>query len=360
MMSEPLTGNSVKPYIGFYPMLTDLLADLEAARDHIHLQFFKFEDDPSGRRVADVLMRKARSGIPVRVQCDGLANLTRKRFYRRLEAAGVQVRPYYSWHINRRNHRKNVVIDGAIGYLGGMNIAERYGTGLAWGPWRDTHLRIQGPAVSELQEAFRSDWKHSSGEWLDGTHYFPSLPSYGETRVQIIASGPKDGMQEASLVGLIGKARHYVYLQTPYFIPTKPVMNALRDAAVSGVDVRVMIPQRSDAGRLITLAAQSFLSEAMAAGVKIWFYRKGFLHAKTAVSDDSVTSIGSTNVDARGLTLDYEINACLYDANLARQMKDAFLSDQADSERVDPAQWASRPALVKLKESLARLLSPLM
>ena len=365
----PMTGNALKPYTEFYPMLDDLLADLEAARDHSHFEFFKFEDDPSGRRVAEVLMRKARSGITVRLQYDDLANINRKRFYRELRRSGVQVKsflaltiPFVSGDLNFRNHRKIVVIDGRVGYLGGMNIAERYGAGLKWGSWRDTHLRIEGPAVAELQTAFLTDWKFSSGELLAEPRYYPSIPSTGDTLMQIITSGAMDEWRIAmqSLVRLISNARSYVYIQTPYFIPTESVMLALRNAALSGVDVRLMIPARGDRGPLVSLASKSFIADAMAAGVQVWFYRKGFLHAKTVVSDDSFASIGSANVDVRSHTLDFEINACIYDAGMALEMKEVFLRDQADSEHVDPARWASRPAFEKLKESLARLLSPLM
>ncbi len=365
----PMSGNAIKPYTEFYPMLDDLIADLEAARDHIHFEYFKFEDDPAGRRVAEVLMRKVRSGITVRFAYDDLANFTRKRFYRELKRAGVQVKPFLaltlpfiSGDLNFRNHRKIVVIDGRVGYLGGMNIAERYGAGLKWGPWRDTHLRIEGPAVAELQTAFLTDWRFSSGELLTESRYYPPIPSTGGTLMQIITSGAMDEWSIAmqSLVQVISNARRYVYLQTPYFIPTEPVMLAFRNAALSGVDVRLMIPARGDRGPLVSLASKSFIADAMAAGVQVWFYRKGFLHAKTVVSDDAFTSIGSSNIDVRSCTLDFEINACIYDADTARQMKEVFLRDQDDSERIDPVRWASRPAFEKFKESLARLLSPLM
>lgn len=365
----PLGGNSLKPYLEFYPMLDDLVADLETAQDHIHFQFFKFEDDPSGRRVAEVLMRKASEGVEVRVQYDDLANLTRKKFYRELKAAGVQVKPFLaltlpfiSEDINFRNHRKIVVIDGKTGYLGGMNIAERYGAGLKWGPWRDTHLRIEGPAVAELQTSFLCDWRFSSGELHAEPRYYPSCPKAGDSLVQIISSGPMDEWRPAmqGLVRLISNAREYVYIQSPYFVPTGAVMLAMKNAALSGVDVRLMIPWRGDRGSLVSNASKSYIAEALASGVKVWFYRKGYLHSKTIVADDEFTTIGSTNVDVRSYLLDFEINAYVYDGNLAIRMRDAFLRDQEDSMQVDAPRWASRSRLQKLKESLARLLSPLI
>ena len=368
-LAFPMTGNAVRPYVEFYPMLDDLVADLASARDHIHFEFFKFEDDPSGRRVAEVLMRKARSGVAVRVQYDDLGNLGRKKFYKELKAAGIQVKPFLaltlpfiSENINFRNHRKIVVIDGRIGYLGGMNIAERYGAGLPWGPWRDTHLRIEGPAVAELQTSFLCDWRFSKGELLAEPRYYPPIEKVGDTLMQVISSGPMDEWRVAmqGLVRLLSNAQHYVYIQSPYFIPTASVMLAMKNAALSGVDVRVMFPSRGDRGQFVSLASKSYVREALAAGVKIYFYRKGFLHSKTVVSDDAFTTIGSTNVDVRSYTLDFEINAYLYDPAMALQMKEAFLRDEADSERVDPVRWQQRPLFEKFKESFARLFSPLL
>lgn len=365
----PMTGNTVRPYLSFYPMLDDLISDLEKAENHIHFEFFKFEDDPSGRRVAEVLMRKAREGVAVRVQYDDLANLHRKKFYRELKEAGVQVKsflaltlPFVSENINFRNHRKIVVIDGKLGYLGGMNIAERYGAGLPWGPWRDTHLRVEGPAVAELQTAFLCDWRFSTGELLAEARYYPPCDPAGNTLMQIISSGPMDEWHVAmqGLVRLISNARHYVYIQSPYFIPTESVMLAMKNAALAGVDIRVMIPWRGDRGSLVSLASKSYVLEALTAGVGMYFYKKGFLHSKTVVSDDAFTTIGSTNVDVRSYLLDFEINAYLYDRDLALQMKAAFLRDEEDAERADLQKWAKRPVFQRIKESMARLLSPLL
>ena len=364
----PMGGNAVKPYTAFYPMLDDMIADMEKAQDHIHLEFFKFEDDPAGRRVAEVLMRKARAGVAVRMQYDDLGNLSRKPFYHSLKEAGIQVKPFLaltlpfiSENINFRNHRKIVVVDGRVGYLGGMNIAERYGAGLDWGPWRDTHLRVEGPAVAELQTSFLCDWRFSTGELLAEDRYYPPIPRAGDTLMQIISSGPMDEWHVAmqGLVRLISNAKQYVYIQSPYFIPTPTVMLAMKNAALAGIDVRVMIPWRGDNG-LVSLASKSYVSEALTAGVRILFYEKGFLHSKTVVSDDNFTTIGSTNVDVRSYTLNFEINAYLYDPATALQMKEAFLRDQQDCRITDPDSWKRRPRMQKFRESLARLLSPLL
>lgn len=367
--SLPLSGNAVRLYTSFYTMLDDLIADLEQARDHIHFEFFKFEDDPCGRRVAEVLMRKAREGVAVRVQYDDLANLRRKKFYGELKAAGIEVEPFIALTLpflsadtNFRNHRKVVVIDGQVGYLGGMNIAERYGKGLDWGPWRDTHMRLEGPAVAELQVAFLCDWRFSSKTLLGDLRYFPSMEAKGETLVQLLASGPMDEWHVAmqGFVQLLATARDYVYVQSPYFVPTSEVMLALKNAALAGKDVRVMIPRRGDSGPLVPLASKSYLSEVLASGVKIYFYDKGFLHAKTIVADDCFASVGSTNIDVRSYHLDFEIDAYMYDRAVAAQLKEFFLRDIEDAELVTPEKWAQRSRFEKLKESLARLFSPLL
>ena len=365
----PMDGNAIRPYLAFYPMLDDMIADLEKAEDHIHFEFFKFENDPAGQRVADVLMRKAREGVTVRVQYDDAANLTRKRFYRKLKEAGVEVRPFLALNlpfisedINFRNHRKIVVIDGKIGYLGGMNIAARYGDGLSWGPWRDSHMRVEGPAVAELQTVFLSDWRFSKGELLAEPRYYPVCPTPGDVLMQIIPSGPMGEWDAAmqGLVRLISNARDYVYIESPYFIPTTPVMLALKNAALAGKDIRVMMPWRGDRGKLVPLASRSYIEEALQAGVKVYFYRKGYLHSKTVVSDDTFTTIGSTNVDIRSYQIDFEINAYLYNPEAAVRMREAFFQDMEDCEQVVLESWSKRSRFEKFKESFARLFSPLL
>ena len=218
----PLAGNGIRLYNRFYAMLADLMTDLEQARDHIHFEFFKFEDDPVGRQVAEILKRKVREGVEVRVQYDDLANFFRKKFFRGLKEAGVQVEPFLAVNFpfispdsNFRNHRKIVVIDGRVGYLGGMNIAERYGEGLDWGPWRDTHMRIEGPAVCQLQVAFVSDWRFSSHLLLSEPRYFPVSEVVGETPVQVVASSPMSPWHAAmqGLIQLLGDVNDYIYLR---------------------------------------------------------------------------------------------------------------------------------------------------
>ena len=365
----PVEGNDVRVYTDFPAMFDDLLADLESARHHIHFQFFKFEDDEFGRRAEEILSRKAQQGVEVRLQIDDLANLTRRKFYRRMEKKGVLVEPFFrvrmlllSSDTNYRNHRKNVVIDGRIGYTGGMNIAKRYAQGIRAGIWRDTHLRVTGPVVSEMQTAFLVDWKFSTRQLLDRAAYYPPVPATGTLLMQVATSGPMGEFRVImqGLLRIITESKRYVYIQSPYFIPNEPVTLALRNAALSGVDVRVMIPYRGDGNFLVTLASRSYVKDLLCAGVRVCFYEKGFLHAKTIVSDDEVASIGSTNMDIRSFEQDFEINAFIYDRAFAARMRDVFLEDERNGRFVSLDEWQARSAFTRFEESFARLFSPLL
>ena len=365
-----LSGNDVEIITDFQTMSDRLIADIEGARHHINMLFFKFEDDAAGRRIADALIRKSEEGVQVRLIYDDAGNLmVPRRFYRKLRKHGIQVRgfiriflPILSRDYNSRNHRKVVVIDGRVGYMGGMNIAQRYAEGLKWGIWRDTHMRITGPAVSELQTSFLTDWKFTKGDEPDLGSMYPCNPPSGNTLMQIVTGGPMDKwnvMMQAYMTA-IASARHHAYLQSPYFIPPKPIMKTLQNAALSGVDVRVMIPYRSDKGVLPPWASRSYFKEALNAGIRIYLYRKGYMHAKTMTIDDSLVTIGSTNIDFRGFEQDFEINAFMYDESMARQQRDIFLEDLKDAELIDPLEWDKRPFIDKAKESVARIFSQVL
>ena len=365
----PLAGNDVRVYTSFDPMLEDLLADMDKATDHVHFEFFKFEDDKVGRKVGEKLRELAARGLEVRVTYDSAANLTRYKFYRWLRKGGVQVHsflpvilPFLTSTTNYRNHRKIVVIDGKVGYLGGMNIADRYSKGIRGGVWRDTHARIQGPAAAELQTAFLVDWQYCSRRFVSGDRYFPCVEPCGDSIVQIATSGPMDEWKVTmqGMIRLITQAQRYVYIESPYFIPTEPVVLALKNAALSGVDVRIIIPYYGDKGVLVPLASRSYVEEALIAGVKIYFYGGGYLHSKTLVSDGTVCTVGSTNLDVRSFEQDFEINAFIYDAAVSRKLRDAFLSDMENSTRVTLEQWRKRSTWEKFKESFARLFSPIL
>ncbi len=365
-----LNGNQVKVYTDFSEMMEDMLASIAMARHHIHVLFFKIEEDEVGQRLANLLIQKAKEGVEVRLIYDDAGNIAvNKRFYRRMRENGVQVQaflklrlPFLSRDINCRNHRKIVVIDGLTGYTGGMNIAERYQKGIKIGIFRDTHIKIKGPAVAQLQMSFLSDWRFTTRQLLADQAYFPKSLPYGNTRLQIVSSGPKEHWQliMQGMVKAISLSKHYVYIQSPYFLPTEPILMALRNAALSGVDVRLMIPYKGDDGQSTMQASHSFLKEILEAGVKVYSYEKGYMHAKVMVCDDEFCSIGSTNIDFRSLEQDFEVNAFIYDIDLTLKMKEIFLEDEKDCRLIEAEAWAKRPFLKKVRESFARLISPLL
>lgn len=365
-----LGGNKVEILNDFSTMSDRLVKDIEKSKEHINMLFFKFENDPAGRKIADALISKAEEGVQVRLIYDEAGNMmVPRRFYNKLKKHGIQVRgfiriflPILSRDYNSRNHRKVVVIDGKIGYMGGMNIAQRYAVGLKWGIWRDTHIRITGPAVSELQTSFLTDWKFTKGDAPDLDLMYRNIPPSGNTLMQIVAGGSMDKwniMMQAYMTA-IAASRKYAYLQSPYFIPPEPIMKVLQNAALSGVDVRVMFPYRGDKGILPPWASRSYIADALSAGIKVYLYKKGYMHSKTMVIDDSFVTIGSTNIDFRGFEQDFEINAFMYDEELAIEQRDLFLKDQNDSELVVPEEWANRPGMDKVKESFARVFSQVL
>ena len=254
-----------------------------------------------------------------------------------------------------------MVIDGKVAFTGGMNIALRYMKGFQWGIWRDTHIKIEGKAVYGLQTAFLTDWYVVDRTLITSSRYFPEMDSYGNALMQIVTSDPvgewRDIMQ--GLLIAISSSRKYFYIQTPYLLPTEPILMALKTAALAGVDIRIMIPERADT-RLTHLASLSYLDDMMRAGVKIYLYQKGFLHSKLIVSDDTLSTVGSTNMDFRSFEHNFEVNAFMYDRISALILKEIFLKDQKDAFLLQRKQWIKRPWYQKVQESTIRLLAPLL
>ncbi|MBP5210929.1 MAG: cardiolipin synthase [Bacteroidales bacterium] len=366
----PLGGNEVTVFTDFNSMFASLAEDMRNAKNHINFQFFKIEDDPIGRALAEIMAERASKGVDVKVLYDDAANLIRKPFYRRMKKKGIQVQPFLkviipflSSNTNYRNHRKVVVIDGNIAYCGGMNIAERYSVGIRGGNWRDTHFRVRGPAASELQTSFLVDWLFTSKRSIkDVEMYYPAYKPEGNVQMQIATSGVMDEWHVTmqGMISLISQAKKYVYLESPYFIPTETFMMALRNAALSGVDVRIIIPYRGDRGALTPLATRSYVESALIAGVKVFFYNGGYMHSKTIVVDDQVSTIGSTNIDVRSFEQDFEVNGFFYNEEVATTLRKAFLKDSENSTQVFLEEWQQRPQIEKLNESFARLFSMLL
>lgn len=365
----PFGGNKMEIYTDGYSMLQALIKAIAGARHHIHLQFYIFENDAVGRLLRDLLIDKAREGVKVRLLYDDVGCWKVDRlFYDQMLCEGIEVLgflkvrfPLFTSKVNYRNHRKIAIIDGRVGFIGGMNIAERYIRGFSWGRWRDTHVRLSGKAVYGLQTSFLTDWYAIDRTLLTSAEYFPKMREEGSVVAQIVTSDPvgewKDIMQGVVLA--ICNAQRYIYVQSPYFLPTEEVMNAFQTAALAGVDVRVMIPERADTF-LTHMGSLSYLDELMAAGVKVYMYKAGFLHSKLIVSDDEVASVGSANMDFRSFEHNFEANAFFYDKETALALKEIFLNDQRSCLLLSRKQWAMRPRKQRVIESVVRLLAPLL
>lgn len=368
----PFKDNEVSIFTDGYEFVSTLLYNIGQAQDHIHLDTYIIEDDPLGNLVADVLIDKARQGVEVRLLYDDVGCWRVKdRFFNRMRAAGIQVYafmpvrfPAFTGKVNYRNHRKLCVIDGKVGFIGGMNIALRYVKGTARQTWRDTHLCIRGGAVYAIQRAFLVDWYFVSRTLVTDRRYYPPVDKTIDNNclTQIVTSSPvspwPDIMQ--GYVRVLLQAHRYVYMESPYFLPTEPVLFAMRTAALAGVDVRLIVPRHGDA-KLVEWASRSYLMEVIEAGVKVYLYEPGFNHSKILVSDDNLSSCGSTNIDFRSFENNFEANAFFFNEGMALRLKKVFLTDQAQSTLVDDVSYfIKRPFLQRLLESLVRLLSPLL
>lgn len=362
-------ADSLELYTDCGAAFDELMRDIAAAQHHIHIEFFKIEDDAVGNVLADLLVSKAQAGVEVRLIYDHAANLgVGHRFYRRMAQGGVDVQPFLPlWssllrgEANFRNHRKIVVIDAAVGYTGGLNIAQRYRDGIRSGIWRDTFVRLTGVAVGQLQRLFAIDWHFCSSRLLDAAAYYPVASSVVDgPLMQVVANNPWGAHQavKEGILQLVTDSRRYLYVQSPYLIPDASLLASLKMAALRGVEVRIMIPAQPDKGYIVHRASESYFAELMAAGVHIYQYHKGYMHAKTLVSDDRTATVGSTNIDIRSLELDFEVNCFVYDDAVAVRMRRIFEQDLDDCTRVDPAQWQQRSYSVRLKENLSRLLAP--
>ena len=371
--SLPFKDSAVELLTDGYDFFPRLLRDIAGARNHIHIDMYIIEDDALGRLVSDALIDKARSGVEVRLIYDdvGCWNV-KNRFFERMREEGIEVAPFlpvrfpsFTSKVNYRNHRKLIVIDGTMGYIGGMNIAVRYVSP----QWRDTMVRVVGTGVYSLQRAFLIDWYFVDRTLLsDRKFYPPSSTSPSRTGwargglLQTVTSSPVVPYPEImqGYVRIILGAKRYIYIETPYFLPTEPVLFALKTAAASGVDVRLLVPRRNDSW-FVEWAGRSYLREAQEAGITVSLYTAGFLHSKLLVCDDDVCTCGSTNVDFRSFENNFEANLFMYGQETAMQMKEIFLKDEAESVALASLSERIRPRFfVRLWESLVRMLSPLM
>ncbi|UCG27132.1 MAG: cardiolipin synthase [Bacteroidales bacterium] len=347
-----------------------IIYELEGAKDHIHMEFYRWESDNIGNRIRDVLVRKARQGITIRIIFDDVGSWKlSKKYIASLNREGIEtyafmpVRfPYFTSKVNFRNHRKIIVIDGTIGFVGGINIADKYIHGnKKVGSWRDTHLRLEGESVHSLQIIFNVDWYFVSGEiLLDPGRYFPEHLVDETHLIQITSSGPDSDWSSImqAFFCAITTAQKTIYITTPYFSPNESILTALKTGALSGVDVRLILPAKSDS----TIAywnSFSYVSELLEAGIKVYLYENGFNHAKLLMVDGIFSTVGTANIDYRSFDLNFEANALIYNETVTRKLEESFFNDIAHSRLINEDEWKNRPKKQILYESLARILGPL-
>ena len=377
----PFKNNKVELFTNGYSFFLSLIADIGRARHHIHVDVYIFEDDALGRLVRDVLIDKARQGVEVRVIYDDVGSWsTDSEFFEQMRDAGVEVSPFlpvrfpqFAGKVNYRNHRKIFVIDGEVGYVGGYNIATRYVKGRDGMSWRDTMVRLTGNGVYGIQCTFLIDWYFVDRTMISSRDYYPPLSSapvkgsisqvVNSCISQVVNSSPSSPYPSImhGYVRALIEAQRYVYIQTPYFMPTESVLVAMKTAAIGGVDVRLMVPRKGDA-HVVAWASRTYLREIMEAGVKVYMYSGGFLHSKILVADDSMATCGSTNVDFRSFENNFESNVFFYDADTAVRFRKMFEVDITSSVLLNslPPERLQSSFFSRLWESITRLLAPVM
>ncbi|MEA2105455.1 MAG: cardiolipin synthase [Bacteroidota bacterium] len=366
--------NQLKLLINGEQKFPELFNALENAKDHIHIEYFIIENGILFERLKSILIKKRDEGVSVRIIYDDVGSRHLKnKSIKELHKAGIEIFPFYKTYfpsmanrINYRNHRKIVVIDGKTGFTGGINLSDKYTNEIpnkVFSYWRDTHLKIEGPAVRYLQYIFLLDWHFSSEQTLlYNSRFFPKLENNNSNKlVQIISGGP-DLIRETVMTAYfkaIVDAEKECFITMPYVIPNQGIITALKQAALSGVDVRLLVPKKSDSW-LLNSASNTYYYELLASGVKIYRYTKGFVHAKTMVIDNNLNIVGSANMDYRSFDYNFEVNAIVYDQDFNHEIKQQYLKDLEESEQITLEEWESRPLRVRLKESIVRLLSPIL
>lgn len=363
--------NNVEIYFTGQEKFAALLKSLRAAKDYIHIEYYIFKNDGIGSKVIDILKEKAREGVKVRLLIDGMGGRRISRKTRKsIIDSGVELAvffpPFIPWiniRINYRNHRKICIVDGKEAFMGGFNIGDEYlGKSKKFGDWRDTHIKIRGSAISTLQWRFFLDWRFASGEEIKSSQsYLHETNEKDNVGIQIVSSGPdskwpsiKDGYMK-----MISDAREKLYIETPYFIPDESIFEALRLAGLSGVDVRIMIPNKPD-HPFVYWASMSYIGELLETGVKVYTYDKGFLHSKVMIADKFLSSVGTANIDIRSFRLNFEVNSFIYDEDVNKKLTKKFIDDLEFCTEITRESYARRSKYIQFKESFSRLLSPML
>ncbi|MGX7243561.1 cardiolipin synthase [Enterococcus quebecensis] len=365
------TNNDIRLYTDGREKFDGLIEDIRQAKDHIHMEYYIYRGDTLGKEIRQELINAVKRGVKVRLLLDAWGSTqVNMKFFQELRSMGGEIAfffplfvPYLNPRINYRNHRKIVVIDGKIGYTGGFNVGDEYlGSVKKFGYWRDNHLRIHGEAVYSLQNRFLMDWNSQHRKELSyDSAYFPSITSDGKKAVQVVTSGPDSELEQIKMTYLkmISIAKKEILIQTPYYIPDASIHEALKLALLSGVKVRMQIPNKPD-HMLVYWATYSFSAELLEYGAIIETYEHGFIHAKTMIIDGGIVSVGSANIDVRSFRLDFEVNTIIYDQEFSEEVRNAFYEDSKVSDLLTEEKYQSRGVLIKLKEGLARLISPLL
>ena len=351
-----------------------LLEDIEAAEKSIHLQYFEWHEDTFTQKLKALLIQKAQQGVDIRILIDAFGNGLSKKYRQEMRDNGIDLHIYLRYHmpysvhtINYRNHRKIIVIDGEIGYMGGINMGQLYlDGGDDFTHWRDTHIRLRGESVAALQGVFVTSWYNTTEEELSDESCFPPVHNadqrWPQLPVQITTSGPDSDWQVIKQIyfAMILDADEHVYIQSPFFIPDQAITESLTTAALSGIDVKLMIAAEGPDHRTPYWAANTYFADLAKAGIEIYLYKGGYLHAKTVNIDNKICSIGSANFDIRSFDIDYEITALIYDEKIAEQLAADFHQDMQSCEKFDLEQYNNRSRVIHLRDSAARLAAPLL
>lgn len=364
--------NHIDIYTDGEKKFAKLLEDINQAETFIHIQYYIFRYDGIGKKIIDALTEKAKQGVKVRLLYDDLGSRSlRKRYLKDFRAAGGEIGIFFpsrftivNLRLNFRNHRKLVNIDGKCGYIGGYNVGDEYlGKKKKFGYWRDTHLRIEGPALAAIQTRFILDWNQAAKEYHISYHsrYFPELEVKGDSPIQIVSSGPDSEFEQIKngYLKMIMDAKKSILIQTPYFIPDQTLLDALQVASQTGIEVKIMIPNKPD-HMFVYWATTSHIGEMLKTGATVYIYENGFIHNKVLIVDEKVSSVGTANIDQRSFKLNFEVNAFIYDPEIAKQLTSDFNEDINVSTLLTSELYENRSKRIRFKESISRLLSPIL
>ena len=364
--------NEVDLFIDGQVLFADILENLRNAKEYIHIEFYIFRSDEIGMKIIDILCEKAQSGVGVKLLIDDMGNAIKRPVIKKLKNSGVKFSVFFpsilhflNLRLNYRNHRKIIVIDGLTSYIGGFNVGDEYLSNSKVGNWRDTHLKIKGPALNDLEERFLLDWTYSVGEKLTDEHkrfmFKGEIPKTNTTPVQIVSSGPdhRQAHIKNSYIKIINNAKDSIYIQTPYFVPDDAMLTALKLSALSGVNVNIMLPGNPD-HFFMPWVSNQYIEELLESKVNVYFYNNGFIHGKSIVADSNICSVGTANMDIRSFSLNFETNAILYAKKISKQLEDAFNVDLKDCTKLNLTDFKKRNPVTKFFEAIFRLLSPIM